>query len=159
MKICKLEEIKTHMAPSSALLGLDVGTKTIGLSLSDKRLSVATPLEVIERTKFSQDVERIKKVVADYQVGGFVIGLPTNMDGTAGPKVQSIKAFVHNLKAHFDQPAAYWDERLSTKAMEREMLAQDVTRAKRAKSIDKLAAAFILQGALSRLGENQCNHK
>ncbi|WP_229426542.1 Holliday junction resolvase RuvX [Microvirga alba] len=131
-------------------MGVDLGTKTIGLALSDVEKRIATPLETIKRVKFTPDVGRIKELVAQYDVGGFVFGLPLNMDGSEGPRSQATRAFVRNLKPLIALPVLFWDERLSTVAVTRTLLDADASRAKRADAVDKMAAAYILQGALDR---------
>jgi len=134
------------------LLGLDLGTKTIGLALSDLERQIATPLETIQRVKFGLDAAALLKIAEKHQVAGLVIGLPLNMDGTEGPRVQSTRAFVRNLLPLTGLPIVFWDERMSTLAVTRTLLAADASRAKRAAVVDKMAAAYILQGALDRLG-------
>lgn len=146
--IVDLAQLLDHPGP---LLGLDVGVKTIGVALSDPGRSLATPLETIKRTKFTQDANVLLEQVSTRQVGAIVIGLPRNMDGTLGPKAQSVKTFAKNLAKQTDLPLAFWDERLSTAAAERSLIGLDVSRAKRAAVIDSHAAAFILDGALDRL--------
>ena len=143
--------LKGALAPGQRLLGLDVGEKTIGLALSDTTVTVASPMETIRRGKFAADAERIGRIVAEQGVGGFVVGLPINMDGSEGPRCQSVRQFARNLLERLDIEIAFWDERLSTAAVERELIAANVTRARRARVIDQHAAAFILQGALDRL--------
>ncbi len=138
------------------LLGLDLGTKTIGLALSDLERQIATPLETIQRVKFGLDAAALLKIAAKHQVAGLVIGLPLNMDGTEGPRVQSTRAFVRNLAPLTDLPIVFWDERMSTLAVTRTLLDADASRAKRAAVVDKMAAAYILQGALDRLGRLAC---
>ncbi|KRE16634.1 Holliday junction resolvase [Bosea sp. Root381] len=133
------------------LLGLDLGTKTIGLALSDVERQIATPLETIKRVKFGQDAAALLKVAEKYEIVGLVIGLPLNMDGTSGPRVQSTRAFVRNLAPLTALPIVFWDERMSTLAVTRTLLYADASRAKRAAVVDKMAAAYILQGALDRL--------
>jgi len=135
------------------LLGLDVGAKTIGLAVSDRGLAVASPLETVRRGKLSDDVAALKKVCAERAVGGLVIGLPVNMDGSEGPRCQSVRQFAANLAERgLDLPAAFWDERLSTAAVERLLIAEaDMTRKRRGQVVDKMAAAYILQGALDAL--------
>ncbi|MFC4270949.1 Holliday junction resolvase RuvX [Sneathiella chungangensis] len=141
-----------HLVPrDKRLLGMDPGTKTIGLAISDAALKVGTPLMTIKRTKFKADAEEIAKIIDKWKIGGFVIGLPVNMDGSEGPRCQSIRQFQKNLEEYFDLPMCFWDERLSTVAVTRSMLETDTSRAKRAKSVDKMAAAYILQGALDSL--------
>jgi len=134
-----------------ALAGLDFGTKTIGVAVSDRRRSVATPLQTIRRAKFTADAASLAAVVAGRELSGFVIGLPRNMDGSEGPRCQSTRAFARNLAAVIDLPIVFWDERLSTVAAERAMIEADTSRAKRADRIDHVAAGYILQGALDRL--------
>ncbi len=132
------------------LLGIDLGTKTIGLAISDGLQMTATPAETIKRKKFGVDAEQILKLIDENQIVGIVIGLPLNMDGSEGPRVQSTRAFVRNFSQKCELPVAYWDERLSTTAVTRTMVEADISRAKQAKVVDKLAASFILQGALDR---------
>jgi putative Holliday junction resolvase len=138
------------LSPRARLMGLDLGTKTIGLALSDVELRIATPLETIKRVKFTPDVGRIKELVARYNVGGLVFGLPLNMDGTEGPRSQATRAFVRNLNPLLPLPILFWDERMSTMVVTRTLLDADASRAKRAEAVDKMAAAYILQGALDR---------
>jgi putative Holliday junction resolvase len=133
------------------LLGFDLGTKTIGLALSDVGRSLATPLETIARGKFTRDAGRISEIVARYDVGGLVFGLPLNMDGTEGPRAQATHAFIRNLGRLVPLPVALWDERLSTAAVIRALIEQDASRARRAVVVDRMAAAYILQGALDRM--------
>jgi putative Holliday junction resolvase len=133
------------------LLGLDLGTKTIGLALSDLERQIATPLETIRRVKFGQDATELLRIAGKHAVAGLVIGLPLNMDGTEGPRVQSTRAFVRNLAPLTALPTVFWDERMSTLAVTRTLLYADASRAKRAEVVDKMAAAYILQGALDRL--------
>lgn len=133
------------------LMGVDLGEKTIGLALSDVERRLASPLETIRRSKFAQDAERMLALCDAYQVAALVVGLPLNMDGGEGPRAQATRAFVRNMSALTRRPFAFWDERLSTAAVTRDLIAQDVSRAKRAAVIDKMAAAYILQGALDRL--------
>ncbi|MFC3303721.1 Holliday junction resolvase RuvX [Parvularcula lutaonensis] len=139
----------THV--TGALFGLDIGVKTIGVAVSDPAQTLATPLQTIKRTKFTNDVNTLLEWAGERNITGFVLGLPRNMDGTEGPKAQSVKTFGRNLARHTDLPIALWDERLSTAAAERELIGLDVSRAKRAAVIDSHAASFILQGALDRL--------
>lgn len=134
------------------LLGLDVGTKTIGLALSDSRRVIATPLETIRRRKFQADAGRILALVDARGVGGLVIGLPLGLDGGEGRRTQSVRQFARNLLALRDLPIAFWDERFSTAAVTREMIAHDMTRRRRAEIVDRVAAAYILQGCLDYLG-------
>ena len=132
-------------------LGLDLGTKTIGVAVSDPDRKLATGVETIARTAFTADAQRVLALAAERSVVGFVLGLPLNMDGSEGPRAQSTRAFARNLAKLTELPIALWDERLSTVAVERELIAADVSRAKRAAIIDEHAAIFILQGALDRL--------
>lgn len=141
------------LAPGSRLLGLDLGSKTIGLAISDPGLQVASPIDTIRRTKFTQDAIILEGTVTERRVGGLVIGLPINMDGSEGGRCQSTRQFAANLIAcGFALPIAFWDERLSSAAVERFLIDEaDMRRNKRALVIDKMAAAYILQGALDRL--------
>ena len=146
-----LADLSQRLQRDERLLGLDVGTKTVGLALSDVMRQIATPLETIRWTKFTADAARLLQLAKEHGVGGFVIGLPVNLDGTQGPRAQSTRAFARNLSALTDLPMAFWDERLSTAAAERVLLEADTSRKRRAELIDKMAAAYILQGALDRL--------
>jgi putative Holliday junction resolvase len=138
--------------PSSGkLLGLDLGTKTIGVAISDGMRYSATPLETIKRTKFTADAERLTQLIAENAAVGIVLGLPLNMDGSEGPRAQSTRAFARNLAQRVAIPIVFWDERLSTSAVTRTLIEADVRRDKRAEVVDKLAASYILQGALERL--------
>lgn len=139
------------LPPSGKLLGLDLGTKTIGVAISDGMRYSATPLETIARTKFTADAERLKHLIAANKAVGIVLGLPLNMDGSEGPRAQSTRAFARNLLRLIDIPIAFWDERLSTSAVTRTLIEADVRRDRRAEVVDKLAASYILQGALERL--------
>lgn len=149
MSIATLDDLK--LAAGMRLLGLDLGEKTIGLALSDTSRSVATPMETLRRSKFSADAEKIEKVLAEHGVGAIVIGLPLNMDGSDGPSSQSARAFGRNLAARLTAPIVFWDERLSTIAVTRALLDADASRRRRAEVVDKMAAAYILQGVLDRL--------
>jgi len=146
-----LAALAERLTRDERLLGLDVGTKTIGLALSDVMRRIATPLETIRRTKFSADAAQLLDLAKQHGVGGLVIGFPANLDGSEGPRAQSTRAFARNLAALTDLPMAFWDERLSTAAAERALLEADARRKRRAELIDKMAAAYILQGALDRL--------
>lgn len=150
-QIVELEELGKMLPAGARLMGLDLGSKTIGVAVSDAGLTLASPRPVIKRKKFTLDVEQLNKIITTEVVGGLVLGLPLNMDGSEGPRVQATRAFVRNLKGKIDLPIAFWDERLSTVAAERSLLEQDVSRAKRAERIDSAAASFILQGALDRI--------
>jgi putative Holliday junction resolvase len=147
--------LRAALARNQRLLGLDVGEKTVGLALSDPALSVASPLTTIRRTKFTADAAALLKLAGERGVGGLVIGLPLNMNGSEGPRCQSVRQFASNLLKVKDLPILFWDERLSTMAVERAMIAHDVTRAKRDKVVDQAAAAFILQGALDAIARSE----
>ncbi|MGR9182941.1 Holliday junction resolvase RuvX [Rhizobium leguminosarum] len=151
MTVLTIEEMAEALAPRQAIAGLDLGTKTIGLSMSDLGRRFATPRTVIRRVKFTIDAQALVDFAIAEKVAGFIIGLPMNMDGSAGPRVQATRAFVRNMEQKTALPFVYWDERLSTVAAERTLLEMDVSRAKRAERIDSAAASFILQGALDRL--------
>ena len=139
------------LPPSGALLGLDLGTRTIGLALSDVTRSVATPMSTLRRRKFGQDAAALEALVAERGVVGLVLGLPLNMDGSEGPRLQSTRAFARNLSRRGAPPLAFWDERLSTVAAERALLEADTSRRRRSEIIDSVAAGYILQGMLDRL--------
>jgi putative Holliday junction resolvase len=149
--ILPLIEAATHLPARGGLLGLDLGTKTIGVAASDPERRLATGVETIVRKTFTADAGRLLSLAAERKTVGFVLGLPINMDGTEGPRAQSTRAFARNLARLTELPIALWDERLSTAAVERDLIAADVSRAKRAAVIDEHAAIFILQGALDRL--------
>ena len=151
MTVQTIEEMAETLSPAQAIAGLDLGTKTIGLSMSDLGRRFATPRPLIRRVKFTIDAQALLDFAAAEKVAGFIIGLPVNMDGSAGPRVQATRAFVRNMEQKTALPFVYWDERLSTVAAERALLEMDVSRAKRAERIDSAAASFILQGALDRL--------
>jgi putative holliday junction resolvase len=146
-----IEDLPRLLQPEARLLGLDVGTKTIGMALSDVTRSIATPYETIRCTKFTEDAKLIGTAIDANGVGAIVIGLPINLDGSEGPRAQSTRAFVRNLASHVDLPLVFWDERLSTAAVERHLIEADASRKRRAEVIDRMAAAYILQGALDRL--------
>lgn len=152
MPLLPIAELKPALPRHARLMGLDLGTKTIGLALSDVLLSIATPFDTIRRTKFTKDVEQLFTVMDKHEVGGLVLGLPVEMDGTEGARCQSTRAFVRNLLKLRDVPMALWDERLSTAAVTRTLLEADASRARRAEVVDKMAAGYILQGALDALG-------
>ncbi|HWA30595.1 MAG TPA: Holliday junction resolvase RuvX [Rhizomicrobium sp.] len=149
MAIVPIEELKP--AAGTRLLGFDLGEKTIGLALSDTLLTVATPMETLKRGKFSADAAILETLIAKHGVGGLVIGLPLNMDGSDGPSSQSARAFARNFAARSPLPIVLWDERLSTAAVTRTLLDADASRKRRDAVVDKMAAAYILQGALDRL--------
>ena len=147
----EIAEFSAALPPMQALIGLDLGEKTIGVAVTDSFLSVATPLETVRRKKFTQDAARLSEIIADRQIGGLVLGLPRNMDGSEGPRCQSTRAFARNLDRLSDIPITFWDERLSTVAAEKALLEADTTRKRRAEVIDHVAAGYILQGMLDRL--------
>lgn len=150
-----LEDLAAALTPGARLIGIDLGSKTIGLALSDVECSIASPLATLRRTKFQADADKLLGLCAEHGVGGIVIGLPVNMDGTEGPRAQSTRAFARNLAKRTDLSIAFWDERLSTAAVTRTLLEANASRARRAQLVDKLAAAYILQGALDRLRRRQ----
>jgi len=149
--VTDLPALAPTLPPRARLMGVDLGTKTIGLALSDVERRIASPLETIRRVKFTPDAARLAEIARSFEVAALVIGLPLNMDGSEGPKVQSTRAFVRNLAPILALPVVYWDERLSTVAVTRTLLDADASRARRAELVDKMAAAYILQGALDRL--------
>ncbi|WP_448952248.1 Holliday junction resolvase RuvX [Labrys neptuniae] len=150
--IVDLFDLAENLPQEQRLLGLDLGTKTIGLALSDVMLTIASPLETIRRTKFTADAQELLAIAARHQVGGLVLGYPLNMDGSKGPRAQASESFARNLNRLDDIPIALWDERLSTAAVTRTLLEADASRRRRAEVVDKMAASYILQGALDRLG-------
>ena len=151
-----LAELLALLKPSQRLLGLDLGTKTIGLAISDTGKAIASPLETIQRTKFGKDAERLIAICAEQEIGGFVLGLPLNMDGSEGPRAQATRDFYLSMRDFWRErelpviPVTFWDERLSTVAVTRTLLDADTSRARRGEVVDKMAASFILQGALDR---------
>ena len=151
MTVLTIEELAETLQNSQAIAGLDLGTKTIGIAMSDLSRRFASPRPVLRRTKFTKDAELLLAFAEKEKVGAFIIGLPMNMDGSAGPRVQATRAFVRSMGDKTALPFVFWDERLSTVAAERALLEMDVSRAKRAERIDSAAASFILQGALDRL--------
>jgi putative Holliday junction resolvase len=150
--ILPLVEATAHWPDRGALVGLDLGTKTIGVAVSDPDRRLATGVETIQRKAFKLDAARLLALAAERKVTGFVLGLPINMDGSEGPRAQSTRAFARNFANLTTLPIGLWDERLSTAAVERELIGMDVSRARRAEVIDEHAAIFILQGALDRIG-------
>ena len=146
-----IEDLPPLLSREARLLGLDVGTKTIGMALSDVTRSVATPYHTVRRTKFTEDAKAIEAAIEELEIGAVVIGLPLNLDGSEGPRAQSTRAFARNLAARIAVPILFWDERLSTAAVERHLIEADASRKRRAEVIDRMAAAYILQGALDRL--------
>ena len=149
--ILPLVDVAVNLPTRGALLGLDLGSKTIGVAASDPERRLAIAVETIFRTTFTTDAKRLLHLAAERRAVGFVLGLPLNMNGSEGPRAQSTRAFARNFAKLTELPIALWDERLSTIAVERELIAADVGRAKRAAVIDQHAAVFILQGALDRL--------
>lgn len=145
------EALAAALPPTGGLIGLDLGTRTIGIAVSDGLRQVASPLHTLKRVKFTDDARAILALIEERGLVGVVIGLPRNMDGSEGPRAQSSRAFARNLSRLTDLPIGFWDERLSTVAAERAMLEADLSRARRAQSIDAVAAGYILQGALDRL--------
>ena len=144
-------QAEKHIPQTGKLLGLDLGTKTIGVAVSDALRYTATPLETIARTKFTADAARLLELIADNKVVALVLGLPLNMDGSEGPRAQSTRAFARNLTQTTPLPIIFWDERLSTSAVTRMLIEADTRRDRRAEVVDKLAASYILQGYLDRL--------
>ena len=146
-----ISDFAAALPPMRAIAGLDLGTKTIGVAVSDEMRGVATPLETVKRRKFGQDAEALLAILTARDIAGVVLGLPRNMDGSEGPRCQSTRAFARNFSALWDGPLTFWDERLSTVAAERALLEADTTRKRRAEVIDHVAASYILQGVLDRL--------
>jgi putative Holliday junction resolvase len=156
MAVCTITELRAKLKPGSCLIGLDPGSVAIGVAVSDPGLSIASPIATITRTKFATDAAALVAIIAERRAGGLVVGLPKNMDGTEGASAQSARAFVRNMieRGHLadpDMPVVFWDERLSTAAVERFLISDDMTRKRREAVIDKAAAAYILQGALDGL--------
>ncbi|MBC6982040.1 Holliday junction resolvase RuvX [Caulobacter sp. 17J80-11] len=152
MAVVDLLDLPAATPANTPLLGLDLGEKTIGVAVSDATRMIASPFELIRKTKFTHEAERLFAIMAERGAAGIVIGLPMNMDGTEGPRAQSCRAFARNLNRLRDVPVAFWDERLSTSAVNRFLIEQmDMTRARRAEVVDRNAAAYILQGALDRM--------
>jgi putative Holliday junction resolvase len=152
--IVPVSELSALLPVRGALIGLDLGTKTIGVAASDPDRRVATGVETVARTRFAADAARLLELATERKAAGFVLGLPINMDGSEGPRAQSTRAFARNMAKLTELPIALWDERLSTAAVERELIAADASRARRKAVIDQHAALFILQGALDRLRHN-----
>lgn len=152
MSICEaFDDFAAQLPSKGRLLGLDLGSKTIGVALSDRLRSIASPHSLIRRSKFKTDALTLLTACIEQDVCGVVLGLPINMDGSSGPRVQSTRAFARNLEPYTDIPIGYWDERLSTAAVTRTLIDADRSRARRQELVDKMAAAYILQGALDRL--------
>ncbi|WP_102110534.1 Holliday junction resolvase RuvX [Oceaniglobus roseus] len=154
-----IEAFAAALPPRRALAGLDLGTATLGVAVSDGMLSIATPLTTIRRKKFTLDAAALLDILEKRQIGGIVLGLPRNMDGSEGPRAQSTRAFARNLGGLCDLPLVFWDERLSTVAAERALLEADTSRKRRSEVIDHVAAGYILQGALDRLAHLRTNRK
>ena len=152
MEIGAIGDIRAALRPGRRLLGLDVGAKTIGLALSDAGLIIATPYKTLRRGRFKDDAAALRRIMAEEQADGLIIGLPVSMDGSEGPRCQSVRQFAENLMETGDVAIAFWDERLSTAAVERVLVKEaDMTRKRRAEVVDKMAAAYILQGALDAM--------
>ena len=151
MPIISLPDLGPLLKPGRRLLGLDLGEKTIGVALSDTTRSVATPLQTLKRGRFKTDAQTLTKLIAEHGVGGLIVGLPLNMDGSDGPSAQSARAFARNFAAVSDCPLVLVDERLSTAAVTRTLIDADTSRRRRGQVVDKMAAAYILQGALDQL--------
>ena len=149
--VLDIGDVPALLGRNQRLIGVDLGTKTIGLALSDVERRIATPFDTIRRAKFTRDVEVLRGIVEKHAVVALVIGLPLNMDGSEGPRVQSTRAFVRQAHPILGLPFVFWDERLSTAAVTRALIDQDASRARRAEVVDRMAAAYILQGALDRL--------
>ena len=150
--ICEdIDSFAAAVRPLQPLIGLDLGTKTIGVAISDSLRLTATPIETIKRVKFTADAARLTDMITEREIGGIILGLPRNMDGSEGPRCQSTRAFARNLSRICDLPIGFWDERLSTVAAEKALLEADTSRKRRAEVIDHVAASYILQGALDRL--------
>lgn len=147
-----MESFGEALPALGSVIGLDLGTKTLGVAASDPRRTIASPVETIMRRKFTLDVDRLLELAGPRGVAGFVLGLPVNMDGTEGPRAQATRAFARSLSGRTPLPISFWDERLSTVAVERMLVSFDTSRKRRAEIVDKLAAAYILQGAIDRLG-------
>jgi putative Holliday junction resolvase len=150
-ELIAIEELPSRLKAGQRVLGLDLGSKTIGLALSDVTRTVGSPFDTIRRSKFTQDAAALIKVIDEHAIAALIIGLPANLDGSEGPRAQSTRAFIRNLTPLIELPVVLWDERLSTAAAERTLLDADASRKRRAEVIDKMAAAYILQGALDRL--------
>ncbi len=151
MILADIPDFRAQLKANRAICGLDLGDKTIGIAISDLRRSIATPLYTVRRTKFTQDAAELLGVLAKHEVSGIILGLPLNMDGSPGPRVQSTQAFARNLEKLTPLPITFWDERLSTVAAERALIEADMSRMRRREVIDQVAAGYILQGALDRL--------
>lgn len=149
--LLSLEDFLAAAPAGTALFGLDLGTKTIGIAISDLRRRVATPMVTLRRKVFKTDAAELLRLAASREIAGLVLGMPFNMDGSTGPRVQATKAFARNLSQLTDLPMLAWDERMSTAAVTRTLIEADTSRARRREVVDKVAAAYILQGALDRM--------
>jgi len=151
-RICEIEELPDLLAPNARLFGIDLGEKTIGIAMSDVGRTIASPFDTLPRARFAADAAKLLALAKKFEVGGIVVGLPKNMDGSEGPRAQATRAFVRNITPLTELAIAFWDERLSTAAVERTLIEADTSRRRRDEVVDKVAAAYILQGALDRLG-------
>jgi putative holliday junction resolvase len=151
-----LEDLALGLPPKARLVGIDLGSKTIGLAISDVERRLASPLKTLLRSAFAKDAEALIAIFAEFEIAGIILGLPLDLDGRDNPRAQSTRAFARNLSTRTSLPIAFWDERFSTAAVTRSLIANDVSRARRAQVIDKMAAAYILLGALDRL--RACTH-
>ena len=151
MAICDLSEMTGLLAPGARLMGLDLGAKTIGVAVSDVTRTIASARTTLRRSRLTRDIETLRALIAADGIGGIVVGLPVNMDGSEGPRAQSARDVAARLAEALEAPIAFWDERWSTVAAERSLIAADLSRRKRARVVDRVAAAYILQGALDRL--------
>ena len=157
MAIVDITELRAAVPTGKRLLGLDLGSKTIGLAICDSSFAIASPLETLRRRKFTQDAIDLEALIAERDVGGLVLGLPRNMDGSEGPRAQSTRQFAANLLGRSDIPIAFWDERFSTVAVERLLIDEaDLSRRKRGNVVDKMAASYILQGAIDLIALQRC---
>lgn len=147
----EISDLKSHLKKDERLLGLDLGSKTIGIALSDVMRTIATPMETIRRAKFTKDADRLLTIISEQNIGGIILGLPINMDGSEGRRCQSTRQFARNMAEKTDIPIGFWDERLSTIAVTRTLLEADTSRKRRDELVDKMAASYILQGVLDNL--------
>ena len=156
-----IEDLALSLPPKARLIGIDLGAKTIGLAISDVERRLASPLKTLPRGAFATDAHSLTGLFAEFEIAGIVLGLPLDLNGRDNPRAQSTRAFARNLSTRTDLPIVYWDERFSTAVVTRALIANDVSRARRAKTVDKMAAAYILQGALDRLsslGRSKVDH-
>jgi putative Holliday junction resolvase len=147
-----IEDLALNLPPKARLIGIDLGSKTIGLAISDVERRLASPLKILPRGAFARDADSLIGIFSEFDIAGIVLGLPLDLDGRDNPRAQSTRAFARNLSARTSLPIVFWDERFSTAVVTRSLIANDVSRGRRAQVIDKMAAAYILQGALDRLG-------